>query len=351
MAFAYVTATGRGVRWLAVGLFAGLGVASKLTDLFLGLGVLLCLAVRRDLRGWLASVWTWAGAFVAAVVFMPVVVWNVDHGWVTFAKQFGRLPPGSFDPSKFPEFVATQFAVLNPLIAIFAGLAVVVWIRRKRDYPVDGIGLLMWTVLPLLAYMTFHSFHDRIQGQWLAPIFPALALVAAAAAEAAPAERWGGSRALAFPVGVVLSLIGLVLAANPRDVLPPWLDPGQANHGWSEVAAEADRLRRASGAEWIATTRYNVDAIVAYKLRGTGVPIVPVVERVRYAFAPPPDPGLLAKPALFLLGASNANGFPTCFATRERVGTIERRSGGKTVQTFGAYLATGAAPGIFTSGC
>ena len=282
---------------------------------------------------------------------MPILVWNVDHDWVTFTKQFGRLPPGGFDPSKFPEFVATQFAVLNPLIAIFAGLAVVVWIRRKRDYPVDGIGLLMWTVLPLLAYMTFHSFHDRIQGQWLAPIFPALALVAAAAAEAAPAERWGGLRALAFPVGVVLSLIGLVLAANPRDILPRWLDPGQANRGWAEVATEADRLRRASGAEWIATTRYNLDAIVAYNLRAKGVPVVPVVDRVRYAFAPPPDPGLLDRPALIVSSSSDAEQFKRCFAEVSPVGTVTRSIAGSPVEKFRAYLARGAVPGLFEHGC
>ena len=71
-----------------------------------------------------------------------MIVWNIDHGWVTFAKQFGRVTTGDFQPLKFPEFIATQFALLNPLMAMFVGLAAVVWIRRDKAYPIRGIGFL-----------------------------------------------------------------------------------------------------------------------------------------------------------------------------------------------------------------
>src|SRR4029079_16816158 len=44
-AFAEVARSARSEWWIAVGVFAGLGIISKLTDLFLGPGILLCLAV------------------------------------------------------------------------------------------------------------------------------------------------------------------------------------------------------------------------------------------------------------------------------------------------------------------
>ena len=351
LAFALVARTGNGAWWLAVGAAAGLGIASKLTDLFLGLGILLALAATRDLRRWLVSPWLWAGGIVAALAFLPVFLWNANHDWITFAKQFGRLTAGTLRLEKFPEFILTQFAVLNPLIAIFAGLAAVMWIRRDRRYPVDGIGLLMWTVLPLVAYMAVHSFHEQIQGHWLAPIFPTLALTAAAAAVAAPPERWAGGRALVFPVGGALALLGLVGAANPGGIIPPWLDAGQIIRGWDEVASDADALRRQAGAAWIGTDYYGAVGELQYHLRGEGVPVIGIAERQRYDYAPPPDPALLAAPVLILTRNARPEAFSPCFANVEKIGTVARRSGSRTVETFTAYRATAANPTAFDPGC
>ena len=227
LGFALVVRTDNGAWWILVGMAGGLGVASKLTDLFLGLGLLLALIAAPDLRRWLKSPWLVAGAALACLVFLPVFLWNAGHDWITFTKQFGRITAGRLQPLRFPEFVATQFVLLNPLVGVFAGLAAVAWLRGNRNYPVGGIGTLMWTVLPLIAYMALHAFHGQVQGNWLAPVFPSLALVAAAAAMSAPPERWAGGRALAFPVGAVLSMLGLIGSVNPGGILPRALDPGQ----------------------------------------------------------------------------------------------------------------------------
>jgi hypothetical protein len=350
-AFAYLTTTRRGAWWLAVGLFAGLGVASKLTDLFFGLGILLCLLVYADLRGWLASIWIWLGALIAALVVAPILLWNLDHDWATFARQFSRLTPRAFDPLRFPEFIATQFALLNPLIAMFVGLAGAVWISRRPAYPIRAIGLLLWTTVPLIAYMAFHSLHGQVQAHWLAPIFPTLVVAAAGAATTPPAERYAGLRALAFPVGVGLSLIGLVLAANPYGILPPRFDPGQMNRGWEGVATDSERLREDSGADWIAAANYAAHAIVAYNLRDEAVPVIALTDRARYAFAPPPDPELLDRPALLIVNEASAGRFASCFAEITPVGTIERRSGEAIVETFAALKVAGAKPTLLADGC
>ena len=348
LAFALVVHTRHGAWWLAVGLFAGLGVASKLTDLFLGLGVLLCLLAMRDLRRWLVSPWAWAGGAMAVLVLVPMLLWNADHHWVTLTKQFGRVTTGTFEPLKFPEFVITQFAVLNPLMAMFVGLGAAVWIGRKRNYPIGGIGLLIVTVLPLVVYMAVHSFHEQIQGHWLAPIFPTLAIVAAAAASAPAAERWSGLRSFVFPVGVALSLIGIVAAANPGNMISYKVDAGQVIRGWDEVAAEANAMRQAAGADWIAVTHYGVASEIAYHLRGKGVPIIPILERERYAYAPSPDPALLGKPAL-IISLTDFTG--SCFTDIQKYGMIARKSGNETIEAFSASLGAGAKSSAFDPGC
>jgi 4-amino-4-deoxy-L-arabinose transferase-like glycosyltransferase len=351
LAFALVGATGSGGWWPAVGLSAGLAVASKLTALFLAPGLLLALVAVRALQRWLTSAWTYAGALVGLLVLIPLLAWNLDHGWVTLGSQFRRVTVDAFRPLGPPEFLVTQFLVLNPLVAIFAGLAAVAMARRLSPYPVAGIAVLMWTVLPVAAYMTVHACQEQIQGHWLAPIYPTLALAAAAAAQAAPGQRWAGLRFATFPAGVALALCGLVLAANPGGVLPLALDPGQAIRGWAGVADKVEALREEAGAQWIATTRYGLDAEMAYHLRDSGVPVVPISERVRYAFAPAPDATLVDEPALIVSPYENLERLAGCFADLSSLGTIDRTHGGKTIQTLYVSLGARGRADLFDHGC
>lgn len=347
-AFVLAIVRGRGQWWLAVGVFSGLGVLSKLTNLFLGLGILLCLAVRRDLRRVLLGPWPWLGGLVALFVVAPLLWWNAGHDWLTFGRQFGRLRPGELNPLRFLEFIGTQFALLNPLIALFVGLAAATWVRSERG---SSAGLLFWTAIPLAAYMAFHSLHGQVQAHWLAPIYPTLVVAAAAAALATSDARWNALRRLAFPVGVAASLIGLFLAANPAGVLPPAIDPGKMNHGWRALAEEADGLREASGATWIATANYADTAAIAYALRDSGTPVVPVADRARFVFAPMPDDALLRQPALLVAREGSSERIAACFAVAEPVGTIERRSGTAVIERLVALRVEGAAADLFASGC
>ena len=203
--------------------------------------------------------------------------------------------------------------------------------------------------MPLVAYMAVHSLQEQIQGHWLAPIFPTLALAAAAAADTG-GKRWAGLAALVFPVGVTGMVLGLVAATNPANLIPPQWDVGQVIRGWDGVAARADALREQNGAAWIATLHYAVAAEIDFHLHGR-VPVVSIVERARYAYAPPPDPSLLDKPALVISDRRNPAVFAGCFAHVTPLGPIPRLSGDSTTETYHAFLADGARPDLFTLGC
>ena len=350
-AFAALVATGRGWLWLLVGLFAGLGVISKLTDLFLGLGLLLCLVALQELRRWLISPWLWAGGLIAALVIAPVALWNAGHDWMTLASQFGRVPPRPFNPLMIADYIGVQFLLLNPPIALFLGLGAAAWIARWDAYPRRAIGILLWTAIPLAAYMLVHSLHSQVQGHWLAPMYPTLALVAAAAAAVVPDSGRQRLRAVVFPLGAGLSLVGFFLVINPGGVLPPWLDPNGANRGWSETAAEIERIRLDTDTTWIATTHYSSNAALHWALRHTGTPTHDIRDRIRYAFAPESSEFLLDSPAL-LVTTGSADDVAGCFATLEPLGAVDRTNlGGTAVQTFHLYRATDARPDLFAAGC
>src|SRR3954463_10046744 len=76
--------------WFAAGLFAGLALLSKFTAVML-LPAVLAFALVPDWRKrWLLSPYPWLAAMIAAIVFLPVLIWNAGHDWASFRFQFVR---------------------------------------------------------------------------------------------------------------------------------------------------------------------------------------------------------------------------------------------------------------------
>jgi 4-amino-4-deoxy-L-arabinose transferase-like glycosyltransferase len=158
--------------WFAVGIAAGLGLASKYSVLFLGLGIVVWLVSSSEARRWFSDWRLWAGGAIALALFSPVVAWNASHEWISFAKQFGRTVPHGFRPEKFAEFLGVQWLLIGlPLAPL-----VVAGIGRGLGAMRDGDalrGLPIATSLPFVLYLGFHSFHGGIEGNWPAPLYGA----------------------------------------------------------------------------------------------------------------------------------------------------------------------------------
>ena len=63
------------------------------------------------------------------------MVWNAQHEWITFAKQFGRVAAHELSPMRTVEFLGTQFLLLTPLIAIYAVKGVRPGLARRGPGP------------------------------------------------------------------------------------------------------------------------------------------------------------------------------------------------------------------------
>ncbi len=79
-----------GLWWLGAGLCAGAALLSKYQAVLFLAGVALFLIVRPAQRRWLWRAEPYAGLAVALALFAPVLVWNAQHGWASFAFQLGR---------------------------------------------------------------------------------------------------------------------------------------------------------------------------------------------------------------------------------------------------------------------
>ncbi|MDX2203661.1 MAG: glycosyltransferase family 39 protein [Hyphomicrobiaceae bacterium] len=318
--------------WLAVGLFAGLGLLSKYTNLFVGAGILLwLLAVPRN-RAWLASWQLWAGGLLAALLTAPVIVWNARYHWASFDKQLGRAARGADWSLEFLlEMLGGYIGLASPLIAVI-GLIGLARILREAVRTRDERAILIVSGLaPVLLYFLVHALHARVQANWLAPLYPVMALLAGyqlSRSSSAFRGRWLGA---ALAVGAALTALVYAHALHPFVVLPGSRDPTSQMRGWQDFAGRIDELRRQTGAAWVGTGHYTTQGQLAFALRGTA-PVMQVNDRLRYVHLPPVEARLAASAGLVvelderLDGATLTARFrsvrPVAVVTREFAGVV-----------------------------
>ncbi|MGZ3305709.1 MAG: ArnT family glycosyltransferase [Asticcacaulis sp.] len=331
-ALALLVTSGDGRWWLVFGLFAGLGVEAKYTNFFLGLGVLAWVALDRDARKWLCTPWPYAGAAVALAAMLPNLMWNAQHHWLTIGKQFGRLAPAPMTARYLIEFLVSQPLLLNPLVFIFVVTAVQTWRKGGSN---GRSTLLIALPAPALFYLLIHALHDRVQGNWTAPLFPGLVVLAAAGASEIESKWLPRVRTWAAPLGIGVTVLALVfLALGPQ--APRLPGAASAGQGWDRLVKELHGKANLVHAGWIATTDYDTQGELSYygQLVFYGG-VVPFEERDRYAWWRD-DPAMLTQPALIVVAANRHPDLSHCFADINDQGAISR--GGKGARsTFHLY--------------
>ncbi|HEY3814240.1 MAG TPA: glycosyltransferase family 39 protein [Caulobacteraceae bacterium] len=281
--------------WIAAGAAAGLACISKYSGLFLAPGVLLVLALTVRGRAQLKTPWPWLCVIIAAAIFSLNLIWNAEHHWLSFVKQFGRAAPHHFSANFILEFIAGQLLLLNPLIAVFAVRALM---RKPRWFDLDGAWLFAAFSAPFFAYLLLHSLHDRVQAHWPSPLYPALAICAALAAEQVKRGGWFARLRTATPfLGIGLTCAALIYGMAP--VKSGAGDPSHEVRGWSDFGRRLDALRTQRGAAWIGTVSYGEAAQLSMP-HTVNAPVIEIGERDRYAILSHPPLADLTKPGVIL---------------------------------------------------
>lgn len=167
--------------WLGIGAAAGLGMMTKYTMAFFVAGMVGGMMLTRA-RRYMSSPWLWAGAGLALLIFLPNLIWQIRHNFISldFLKsihvrdiQIGRTQ--GFLPEQF--FVATNVFTIPLWVA---GLYSYLFTRSGTRYRMVG-----WMFV--IAFAEFLILQGR--SYYLAPAYPMLV-----AAGAVACEQWLASR-------------------------------------------------------------------------------------------------------------------------------------------------------------
>lgn len=195
-------------RWLAFGVVVGLGMMTKVTVAYLiaALGVGLLATAHRRL---LLSRWPWIAGLVAAILFLPYVLWQVRTGWPTL--EFWRYyATGKTYPVTPLEFLGQQITVMNPLTLPLwlAGLYFFLFSSRGRRWRPLGVAyVVLYAVLTL----------QQAKFYFLSPAYTWLF-----AGGGVLFERWlrGHMAWLRVAYPALLAAVGLLLAPLAMPLLP-----------------------------------------------------------------------------------------------------------------------------------
>tara|TARA_B100001564_G_scaffold297832_1_gene263721 strand:- start:191 stop:1657 length:1467 start_codon:yes stop_codon:yes gene_type:complete len=258
--------------WLLAGIAGGFGMLSKYNMLLFVLSTLGFLATSPTYRHHLKNYKLWTAMILALMMFIPNIIWNADHGFVSFlhTKDNAQGNGFEFSPKHFLEFFGAQFGVFGPLL--FGTLLYLTY--TKRSHP-----LLAWSIWPMLGLILVISFVTRAHANWAAPIYvPATIMVVHYLVEHGKIVLVKASLML----HVFLWLVVLVLPysnlsfTSDKTSLSHWQiqDPFIRLRGWSELASAVKTQLTQHPDVAIITNSRKIFTELAYYLRHHDAPLV-----------------------------------------------------------------------------
>ncbi len=254
-------------------------------------------------------------------MFAPNIAWNAAHGWASYLKQGGRVD--GFDPARaaqfFGELVGGQALLFTPLIAVLAVRGL--WHLRRDTAP--GARLLLWLSLLPAAVFLEHVLTDRVQGNWVAILYPSACLAAAAAP-----PRWvRPALVLGF---AVTALVYLQALAAPFPIPAKRDTAALQMAGWRDFAAQA----AASHPAFLTSDDYATASALAF-YAPKSVPVLGFGQRWSYLDWPVATPD--GETGLLITRRTST-------PCPDQLGTIIRKRGDQPVMSYKICRITMTAP-------
>jgi 4-amino-4-deoxy-L-arabinose transferase-like glycosyltransferase len=250
-------------KWGFIGLFMGLGMLAKYTNVAEAICFTLFLLWVPQYRHHFRRSTYWTMLLVMIACLFPVVLWNYKHDWITIQHLIhrGNLDqPFRFSPNELFQFITSQFMVVTPLY--FLGMLISLFIRKKVNLDEVRYKYLVTLFVPLIAFYVALSINDSGQPNWTAPsFFTGIILLTAVFIKLVDQKVW--IKRLAILSIVIAALATIVMHETFWLNLPPKKDPLTRLRGGENLGEIAHDLRDEYGT-FIISNKYSHASTMAF---------------------------------------------------------------------------------------
>lgn len=273
--------------WLLAGVLLGLTTLSKYHAGFLFAGAGIFALTQRDNRHWVWHPGPYAALLLCGIISLPIIFWNADNGWVSFAFQAGRAGAGGEFELHFDWLLLSVVGQALWLLPwIWLPLLWALW-RCLKNRASDRAGwfcactavlpIAFFTVITLWSKLGFH-FHWQAPGYMM--LFPPLGALVVGLLDNQRRRRWvmgfvGLSAACTIFFGVVLQIharTGFWTTCGPRwfwGLLGGEEDPTIEGYDYDELRGRFAREGWLdNGRVFVVSDRWHLSGKVDWALRG-----------------------------------------------------------------------------------
>lgn len=220
--------------WCGAGACAGLALFSKYSAALTIAGALLFLATNREHRVWLRRWQPYVAGALALAVFSPVIIWNIDHHWASFAFQGARASGWHFHPLAPVTTIGGEALFVLPWF--WLPMVVLGWRAFRSGWRDQMLACL--AAPPIVAFALISAWSSqRVLFHWASPgylmLFPLLGRFVAMQWER-PAVRAAifGTAALGL---VSVTVIGTQIRFDWLRAMMPAKDPTAEGLDWTSL--------------------------------------------------------------------------------------------------------------------
>ncbi len=155
--------------WLSIGAAIGLGMMTKLTMSFLVAG-LVAGVLFTPARRYVHSPWLWAGAAVSLLIFLPNLIWMVQHDFIALQK-IAYIHARDVSDGFYKWFLIDQlYSAANPASIYLWVFGLYFFWRSSSALGAPNYRPLVWMyAVPLVGFLVTQG-----RGYYLAPAYPML---------------------------------------------------------------------------------------------------------------------------------------------------------------------------------
>jgi Dolichyl-phosphate-mannose-protein mannosyltransferase len=159
-----IVKTGNQKLWLWFGVLAGVGMENKYSMAVFGFAVVVGVVLTKERKA-LAGKWIWIAGLIAFLIFLPNLLWNIQHHWPFLELMRNIRASGRDLPFTPLGYIRAQIFLMTPVtfpVWLLGGLYFFFW-RTGKPFRVLG-----WAFVTLL--LLFIVLHGK--DYYAAPVYP-----------------------------------------------------------------------------------------------------------------------------------------------------------------------------------